>query len=61
MEESYEVFHAEELCFFHGLTCLKMSQHVLSFYELPALTLAEVIGLRVKMCGPHPAIVDSEL
>lgn len=51
------VFHTKELCFYHDLTYSKMSQHVLSLYELPELNLLKLLvsvsryGVRVLQQG----------
>lgn len=61
MKESNGLSLAKELYFFYGsLMYPRMIQHSLGHSEMLELKPAEVVGLRVKMLGPYPALVDGE-
>lgn len=52
---------SKELYFFYGsLMYPRMVQHVLQLPEPPEMRPAEVVGYRVKMWGPYPALLHGE-
>lgn len=61
VEDSIGLLETVGKYFFYGsLMYPRMIQRVLGLSGLPALKPAAVGGLRVKMLGPYPALVDGE-
>lgn len=61
VEDKIGLLETVENYFFYGsLMYPRMIQHVLGLSELPALKAAQVVGLRIKMLGPYPALVDGD-
>lgn len=59
VEESARTHQTKELYFFYGsLMYPRMVQYVLSLSNLPKPKPTEIVGLRIKMWGPYPTLVN---